>query len=202
MRHRIKAIIFDWGGVLIDNPVEAMVSFFVKKLGVEPDTLRQVYQTYMDDHMCGRIGEQELWRRMGLELKITIAQESPSLWQQAVMHAFKTKQTVLKLAQDYKDKGYKIALLSNTEPGAVNYYRQQVNFPMMDATVFSCEVGIAKPDTGIYTVALDRLAVMADEAVFIDDRIEFVRAAEKLGMHAIQFIDVHDLQIKLSLLTK
>jgi putative hydrolase of the HAD superfamily len=202
VEYEIKAIIFDWGGVLIDNPVDAMVSFFVMKLNVPADKLMNVYQTYLDDHQCGRIDEEELWQRMSRDLQINIPHETPSLWTQAVARSFKTKEKVLQLAQTYKDGGFKIAMLSNTEPAAVAYYKREVNYPMMDVTIFSCEAGVAKPDTGIYTLALERLAVSPEEAVFIDDREDFTKAAGRLGLHTIQFNNEQSLQKKLKILTE
>jgi putative hydrolase of the HAD superfamily len=201
LKTQIKAIIFDWGGVLIDNPVDAMVSFFVKKLKVPADKLVKAYQTYLDDHQRGRIDENELWQHMGRDLQLNIPQETPSLWTQAVASSFKTRKKVLQLAQQYKDRGYKMALLSNTEPAAVAYYKNQVKYPMMDATVFSCEVGMAKPDPGIYTITLDRLAVTAEQALFIDDRLDFIATAQKLGLQTIHFRNEASLQKKLMMLT-
>ena len=198
----INAIIFDWGGVLIDNPVDAMVSFFVMKLKIPADKLVKAYEIYLQDHQCGRIDEDELWRRMSRDLKIDILQETPTLWAQAVAKAFKTKKRVLKLAQTYKDLGCKIGLLSNTEPAAVAYYKRFVNYPMMDATIFSCEYGEAKPNPDIYTHTLERLAVTAEETVFIDDREDFINAAQLLGLHTILFKDVEDLQDRLKILTQ
>ena len=44
-----------------------------------------------------------------------------------------------------------------------------------------------KPDERIYQLALARLSVKPAEAVFVDDFIENILAAKKLGIHAIHF---------------
>ena len=51
-----------------------------------------------------------------------------------------------------------------------------------DAVVLSFEVGVAKPDAGIYLTALERLRVAPDEAVFVDDQAAYCDGATATGM--------------------
>jgi HAD superfamily hydrolase (TIGR01509 family) len=44
-----------------------------------------------------------------------------------------------------------------------------------------------KPDARIYKLTLDRYRVTPENAVFIDDKLENVHAATKLGIHGIHF---------------
>jgi putative hydrolase of the HAD superfamily len=53
-----------------------------------------------------------------------------------------------------------------------------------DAVVLSYEVGVAKPDAGIYLTALERLRVAPDEAVFVDDQAAYCDGATMVGMSA------------------
>ena len=53
-----------------------------------------------------------------------------------------------------------------------------------DAIVLSFEVGVAKPDPGIYRAALDALDAQAEEAVFVDDQVAYCRGAEALGIRS------------------
>jgi putative hydrolase of the HAD superfamily len=92
------------------------------------------------------------------------------------------------LASMLKERGYKVGLLSNTESPTVRFFHQQ-GYTMFDATVFSCEEGTAKPEPRIYEIALERLGVKPPEAVFVDDRADFIEGAQKLGMHTIRFED-------------
>ncbi|WP_243058430.1 HAD family hydrolase [Nocardioides sp. SR21] len=57
---------------------------------------------------------------------------------------------------------------------------------LVDELVLSCEVGSAKPEPTIYQVALDRLGVTADRAVFVDDQQRFCDGATDLGITAIR----------------
>ena len=55
--------------------------------------------------------------------------------------------------------------------------------------VISAEVGVMKPKAEIYLLALEQLGARADEALFVDDFIENVEAAQALGMSAIHFTE-------------
>jgi len=56
-----------------------------------------------------------------------------------------------------------------------------------DVLVISAEVGIAKPDALIFSLALERLGVSAEEAVFVDDFVENIEAARAYGLHTVHF---------------
>ncbi|KAL8281288.1 hypothetical protein RQP46_006322 [Phenoliferia psychrophenolica] len=59
---------------------------------------------------------------------------------------------------------------------------------MFDEFVESALVGMRKPDPRFYQVALDRLGVKANEAVFLDDIGHNLVAARKLGMITIRSV--------------
>ena len=59
-----------------------------------------------------------------------------------------------------------------------------------DAVVLSFEVGVAKPDAGIYRAALDALGARPEEAVFVDDQAWYCKGAEAIGIRS--FVIVRD----------
>jgi putative hydrolase of the HAD superfamily len=65
--------------------------------------------------------------------------------------------------------------------------------PYFEVIINSYRVGCAKPDPRIYCLALDRLQVRPDQAVFTDDQQHNVDAAAELGIRAIRFTGVPDL---------
>ncbi|MBN2550921.1 MAG: HAD family phosphatase [Anaerolineales bacterium] len=56
-----------------------------------------------------------------------------------------------------------------------------------DEMIISAEAGIMKPDPRIYHLALSRLGVEPQEAIFIDDFAHNVDGARAVQMHAIHF---------------
>jgi putative hydrolase of the HAD superfamily len=63
-----------------------------------------------------------------------------------------------------------------------------------DQLTWSCELHIAKPDPTIYIHTCEKLGVRPEDALFLDDKIENIRGAEELGLHAIQFRNVEQLR--------
>jgi putative hydrolase of the HAD superfamily len=62
--------------------------------------------------------------------------------------------------------------------------------PCIDAfhvAIFSCEVGLAKPDPEIYKHILRLCSTEPEEAIFVDDFIENIEAANLLGIHGVLF---------------
>ena len=60
---------------------------------------------------------------------------------------------------------------------------------LFDVIIISSEVGLIKPDPEMYLLTLDRLKVLPQEAIFIDDKENNVIGAQAVGMLGIQFKD-------------
>ncbi len=84
---------------------------------------------------------------------------------------------------------YRTALISNAWSDLRDFLIRQRIADAFDEIVVSAEVGLMKPDPRIYDLALQRLGVAPQEAVFLDDFGENVEAARAIGMHAIQFVE-------------
>lgn len=83
---------------------------------------------------------------------------------------------------------YRLALLSNTDPIHVQYMEPRYDFfPYFKARIYSCAVGSSKPNPLIFREALRACRVTAEEALFVDDIGEYVKAAQQLGITAVQF---------------
>jgi HAD superfamily hydrolase (TIGR01509 family) len=91
-------------------------------------------------------------------------------------------------------KNCSLALLSNTDPIHVAHFEANYAFVRHFRTrVYSCRVGSSKPSPIIYHHALREASAMPDEALFIDDLLENVKAAGSLGINAFHFTTAEDL---------
>jgi len=92
----------------------------------------------------------------------------------------------------WKNEHENVKVISmNNEPKDLNQYRIQ-KFKLhdfFDAFITSCEVGMRKPDPGIYLLGLGIAQAKPEECVYFDDRIMLVEAAKKLGIKAYHHID-------------
>lgn len=185
MSSEIRSVIFDWGGVLIKNPVQDMIRFFCRKFDSDPEQLLAAYAPFQTDFERGVLPESELWKEIARALNSKIPQ-GDHLWRDAFYEAYELNEPVLNLVKQLQKSGYKTALLSNTEVPTSKIY-PSLKYNTFDAVVFSCEVNMAKPQAEIYLHTLERLNSKAEQSIFIDDKIENVSAANHLGMHGILF---------------
>jgi putative hydrolase of the HAD superfamily len=185
----IKALISDFGGVLVRTRTDASRRALEQRLGLPPRTLDdRVFSCEMSHRaMQGDISERELWQY--LEIDLDLAQHGLT-WQE-FQRAF--------FAEDFLDEdliafmrsvrpGLKTGLLSNMWDGLGEMLRTTV--PIADAfdvIVISAEAKLMKPDPRIYQLALERLGVAAAEAIFLDDFIENIHAANSLGLIGVHF---------------
>jgi len=64
--------------------------------------------------------------------------------------------------------------------------------------IYSCSVGTSKPGALIYREALKSCKARAEEAVYIDDVLENVEAAQKLGLTGFQYRSQEQLRVDLT----
>ncbi len=88
---------------------------------------------------------------------------------------------------DWKRKHPDIKVISiNNEPRDLNWYRiHRFNLHrFFDAFISSCEVGMRKPEPGIFNLAVGIAQVKPEECLYIDDRKMLVKAAAQTGIYA------------------
>ena len=83
---------------------------------------------------------------------------------------------------------YKQAILSNAPASLLEDLRDRFRVSQLfDAIILSATIRVMKPDPRAYEAVLTALGLRAEETVFVDDLLENIDAAQKLGMHGIHF---------------
>ncbi len=181
-----KVIFFDLGGVvcqflpqrrldalgevcgLTANQVESVLyaSGLIERWDLGPDSSAEIHRTVTArlGYRGGLATPQELWCRA--------FEPDPQVLQ--LVDGLRPLRTALLTDNDY--------LLLDALPRVLPQVESR-----FDALLFSCKLGVTKPNPLIFTRALDLMGSTPDEAVFIDDKAENVAAAQELGMTAIQF---------------
>jgi putative hydrolase of the HAD superfamily len=87
--------------------------------------------------------------------------------------------------KEFKKANNHIKIVSiNNEGRELNEYRVK-KFQLhecFDAFISSCEVGMRKPDPGIFRLAMGVVQASPSECIYFDDRIYLVDAAKRLGL--------------------
>ena len=89
---------------------------------------------------------------------------------------------ILNIVKELKSKGYNIYLLSNTSKQVKDYFKDHEIFKYFDGFVLSYRINMLKPNDGIYEYLLNEYKLLPSECLFIDDREDNVRTANKYGI--------------------
>jgi putative hydrolase of the HAD superfamily len=89
---------------------------------------------------------------------------------------------------------YSIGLISNGSQKVRTLLNEAGITDIFDQITLSSEVGMIKPQPGIFTASFEALGATAEEVIYIDDREENLFAARELGAQTIQFTSVEALE--------
>ena len=199
----IKAVIFDFGRVISAQKPVSLFRAYESDLGLKPDTINQIMfeSKAWQDALVGRISEREFWYAIGPALGLESSWKIDAFRRR--YHADEAINTdVLNLIRQLHGD-YKLAVLSNNPPGLTNWLSDWKIFDLFDVIYCSGDEGMAKPEPAVFKSTLKRLKALPQEAIFIDDTIGHVKAAQSLGLHGILFSESERLRLELNhLLTK
>ena len=97
----------------------------------------------------------------------------------------------LHLLSELRARGFRLGLLSNADASEVSVWSESPLAGCFDAEVFSCAVGMAKPEPAIYQLCLSRLGLRPDECAFVGDGgSNELLGARQVGLYSVFFSGV------------
>jgi len=184
----IHAIFFDFGGVILKTFDGVDHDAIEAEFGLEAKMLRKcVYRDsrYMD-FQVGKCTYGE-WAGSIREALLKVDERAD-----AIMNAFMESprvfnQDILGLVKRLHGR-YTLGIISNTTPGMEERLRERFELiDLFDVRVGSGDLGIAKPDAGIFLHATKLAGLTPGQSVFTDDRADFAEAARAVGMQGFHF---------------
>lgn len=135
--------------------------------------------------MVGEIDEIQFLK----EIKVEPKKSYRKIFFEEYKRNVRIKKSMIEILKLLKSKGYTLVLLSNLIKPQALYLRKKLS-KYFSLLLFSCEMGIQKPDKRIYLEVLKRLNVKGEECVFVDNKEENLKVAELCGMKTILFRNV------------
>jgi putative hydrolase of the HAD superfamily len=193
----IRAIIFDFGRVISAQKPPSLFRRYEKDLGLPPGTLNPImFRSHVwQDALLGRKTAKEFWYAIGPEIGLNTPAEID-----AFRRRYHGDEAINKGVLDLIRRlhgPYKLAVLSNSPPGLVRWLTDWGILELFDVVFCSGDEGVMKPDPRAFQMTLERLGAKPEEAVFIDDTMEHVEAARKLGLQGIPFTTAEALKEEL-----
>ena len=183
----IRNIVFDMGNVLIDyQPMEYTQRFFP-----EPSEANLVCKELFDGPEWplldqGAIAPQTALLQICSRLPEALRARTEELF----LHWFDQLTAIPEtnaLGKQLKEKGYRLYILSNAASSFHQYCSCIPIFPLLDGYIVSADEKLVKPDPAIYRLLCERYHLLPEECFFIDDRLENIEAAKRLGMAVHQY---------------
>ncbi len=85
-----------------------------------------------------------------------------------------------------RSAGVRLALVSNAGPQTPELWRETVMAPLVEVTVISAEARVAKPDPGIYRLALEGLRLAPEACLFVGDGGNYeLDGARRVGLNPV-----------------
>jgi len=192
---KIKNIIFDLGGVLLNIDYQKTVNAF-KALGMpnpEQAFTKEIQAEFFQQFEKGFISEHVFVSEIKKQLKNASSQDIIDAWC-ALLGDFPIKRFDLLNSLSRK---YRIFLLSNTNIIHLKAFREIIEGAVgwdaftgvFEGIGYSHELNMRKPNADIFMKMMETYKLKASETCFIDDTPEHVAAASSLGIKAMHLKD-------------
>lgn len=170
IRPKIKAILFDLVGVLV-----------FKKNDYVPASQNEINASQIEK-LFNHVDDKKLIDDIKTQLNLTDEEIKDAL--PRIPAKFEVFKLLWEKLPQLKEK-YHLAIVNNGNAIALDQWNSQFNFSIFELFVNSGLECTKKPDAEIFLRTCQRLGVKPEECLFMDDTLENIESARKLGMQTI-----------------
>lgn len=198
----IKTIIFDLGGVIVSSEIELLDEKMADYLEIPLEEFKEFLAQYKLDLTKGKLSLADVYSnflkafsKAGIDPE-DIVKKHLEIFRDSLK---KMDKEVLSLVTKLRKNGYNVVCLTNAEPEVVPIVKASGLYDYFEIAYISTEMGMAKPSNEIYSAVFKDLNCNPEEALFIDDKLDNIKAAKKLGTKIIHYDPSTDLKKELAI---
>lgn len=183
----IRALLFDYGGVLAEEGFREGLFFIARQRGLDADAFYKVAQegVYDSGFVTGEGDEADFWRY--LRERFPLQGDDRSLSTE-ILQRFVLRPQLMALVRRLRANGFVVGILSDQTVWLDQLDRQDHFYREFDRLYISYRLGKGKRDASLFEdVAVD-LGLAPDEVIFIDDNRGNVERARSRGMIGIEYV--------------
>lgn len=186
---RYRAVIFDLWATLVPWDQEQANRFYdsmADAVGIEPERFREAWLSGRKTREIGPIADhlRGLFDDLGAEPDLDEILDMRREW---TKRSLQPRPDALETLAELRRRGHRLGLISVCSQDVPHVWDETPFAGALDEVVFSCDVGMSKPDPRIYEIACERLGVEAAECLFVGDGAnDELPGAERFGMAALQ----------------
>ncbi len=194
---RVEAVLFDFGGVIVDSPFGAFAEI-ERDAGLPEGFLRAVNSRDPDANAWARFERGEVTLD---EFCALFEAEAAALGSRVDARAVidrvvgipsgreHARPEIVAAAQACRERGVRIGVITNNVRPMSDAPDTAWVAELFDAVVESCLVGVRKPEPAIYELACAALDSAPERTAMLDDLGINLKPAQALGMHTIKVVD-------------
>lgn len=186
---RFRAVVFDLWQTLVPWPAEsarALYGQMADAVGAPREQFEEVWLSGRANRDKGPLVESVRWvfEQLGLDADPHVLVGLRRDW---TREALVPRPDAIATLEQLRERGHALGLITVCSTDVSELWESSAFGGLFDATVFSCEVGVAKPDPLIYEISCERLGVSAEDCLFVGDGAnDELPGAERVGMTAVQ----------------
>ncbi len=199
MERVIRAVLWDFGGVILSSPFEAF-NRYEEARGLPPNLIRSINATDPDTNAWARFERSEI---SALDFDTAFADEARALGFEIrgadVLSLLRgeIRDEMVAALDLVRSRGFLTACLTNNMAGGDGRKESPATdrdsaieavMQRFDAVIESSKVGVRKPEVRFYEIACETLDVRPSECVFLDDLGVNLKPAAALGMATIKVV--------------
>lgn len=194
---KIKAVIFDMDGVLIDakdwhyealNKALELFGFSISRY----DHLT----TYDGLPTKKKLEMLSLESDLPFELHAFINEMKQKITMEMVYTQCKPQFIHEYALSVLKSKGYRLAVASNSVRETVNVMMEKSSLlKYLDEMISASDVNYPKPHPEIYQITMQKLCCLPEECLIVEDNQNGIKAAKASGAHVLEVRDIYDVNL-------
>ncbi|MFC1976838.1 HAD family hydrolase [Chloroflexota bacterium] len=192
---KYAAVIFDLFGTLIDNMSlsehRTVLTRMAHVLSAPPDDFAQLWFGTFNERSTGIFQSPDdnveyICRTLGVSVNETQVKLAARIRFDYTVQSMVPRPDAIETLSHLKFEGYKTGLVSDCSAEVPAIWQDTPFAPLFDVTIFSCMVGLKKPDPQIYQLATNQLEVKPQECLYIGDgSSKELSGATQVGMNPI-----------------
>jgi putative hydrolase of the HAD superfamily len=193
----VRAVIFDFGGVIADEGFRAGLHVIAGRFGLDPDAFYRAATeaVYGTGYVTGTGSEADFWQQLRAQFGITAPDRE---LRHEVLKRFVPRVRMLAIVRAIRKRGYITALLSDQSDWLDLLDTTYHFFTEFDRVFNSYHLGKTKRDASVFDDTVRALNVPALQALFVDDNPGHIERAAGRGLQTHLFTSVRSLRAALT----
>jgi putative hydrolase of the HAD superfamily len=187
----LKAILFDFGGVIAEEGFWEGLRAIGKETGLDPDEFFRTVDAliYETGYLTGKEVEAFFWN--AVRSKTDIRRTDAEL-RNEILKRFVLRPDMITSVDLLRSKGFIVAMLSDQTDWLDEIDRQTALFRHFDTVFNSFRLHKSKRDASVFRDVCTALGVKTGETLFVDDNLNHIERAQGQGLQTIHFTGMDD----------